>query len=213
MGKVEENKQSKRSSLLSTAYELFIHQGFAGTTIADIAKKAGLAKGTFYLYFRDKYDLRDQLVIRKSGQLIQEAQAAVQLQPGAEPDFERYILSMADYMLNYLQHNKLLLKFISKNLSWGMFRHAAEAEGDPDSFAEIYSNYLTALQESAYECEQPELLLFTLIELISSTGYSCILYETPASLETYLPYLHRSILQIIAGFTKPRQTESSPEQA
>lgn len=211
MGKIEENKLSKRASLLTTAYELFVNQGFASTTISDIVRKAGLAKGTFYLYFRDKYDLRDQLVARKSSQLILEAQAAVQLQPGAQPDFETYLLSMTDYMLNYLQHNKMLLKFISKNLSWGMFRHAAEANGDPDSFAEIYADYLRILHNSSLECSQPELLLFTLIELISSTGYSCIVYESPASLETYLPYLHQAIRQIVAGFTRPLAEEGGTE--
>ena len=177
MGKIEENKMSKRASLLSTAYELFVNQGFAKTTISDIAKKAGLAKGTFYLYFKDKYDLKDQLVARKSAQLIQEAQAAVDLRPQLKKDFETYLLSMTDYMLNYLQHNKHLLKFIAKNLSWGMFRHVAEAAGDPESFAAIYAHYLEVMKADGIECRQPELLLFTLIELISSTGYSCIIYE------------------------------------
>ncbi len=209
MGKLEENKKSKRASLLSTAYDLFVNQGFAGTTIADIAKKAGLAKGTFYLYFRDKYDLRDQLVARKSSQLILEAQAAVSLYPDAQQGFEAYLLSMTDYMLNYLQHNKHLLKFIAKNLSWGIFRHAAEATGDPESFAEIYENYLQIMKADKIECEQPELLLFTLIELISSTGYSCILYNSPASLKEYLPYLHRSIHQILLAFTHPAGESSA----
>lgn len=52
MGKVDENKQNKRSSLLSNAYDLFTERGFSKTTISDISKKSGLAKGTFYLYFR-----------------------------------------------------------------------------------------------------------------------------------------------------------------
>ncbi len=203
MGKLEENKKSKRSSLLSTAYDLFINNGFAGTTIADISKKAGLAKGTFYLYFRDKYDVRDQLVIRKSGQLVQEAQAAVSLYPEAQKGFEPWLLAMTDYILHYLQHNRHLLRFIAKNLSWGVFEHAASSTGDSDNFAEIYSTYLLILEKYNIHCEEPELLLFTLIELISSTGYSCILYETPTTLDTYLPYLHRSIHHILLAFTTP----------
>lgn len=73
MGKIERNKQTKRASLLQASFDLFVDKGFHQTTISDISKKSGLAKGTFYLYFKDKYDLRDQLVARKSGQLLQEA--------------------------------------------------------------------------------------------------------------------------------------------
>ena len=57
MGKALQNKLKKRTALLDSAYELFTTMGFNHTTIRDIASKAGVAKGTFYLYFKDKYDL------------------------------------------------------------------------------------------------------------------------------------------------------------
>lgn len=58
MRKVDHNKQQKRESLLDSAFSLFIDNGFNKTSIADIVKNAGVAKGTFYLYFKDKYDIR-----------------------------------------------------------------------------------------------------------------------------------------------------------
>ena len=51
MGKVDHNKQQKRESLLDSAFSLFIDNGFNKTSISDIVKNAGVAKGTFYLYF------------------------------------------------------------------------------------------------------------------------------------------------------------------
>ena len=56
MGKAEENKLRKRESLLDTAFKLFTEKGIHNTSIADIVEQAGVAKGTFYLYFKDKYD-------------------------------------------------------------------------------------------------------------------------------------------------------------
>lgn len=50
-------KKQKKESLLNTAFELFLTKGLAKTTISDIVEKAGVAKGTFYLYFKDKYDI------------------------------------------------------------------------------------------------------------------------------------------------------------
>lgn len=69
MGKLETNKKVKKNALLQNAFELFTDKGFAKTTISDIVSRAGLAKGTFYLYFKDKYDLRDKLIVYKAGQL------------------------------------------------------------------------------------------------------------------------------------------------
>ena len=53
MGRVEENKKKKKEALFRTAYELFTTKGINSTAISDIVEKAGVAKGTFYLYFKD----------------------------------------------------------------------------------------------------------------------------------------------------------------
>lgn len=52
MGKVDENKHQKMDALFQSAYDLFLNQGIEKTSISDIAKKAGVAKGTFYLYLQ-----------------------------------------------------------------------------------------------------------------------------------------------------------------
>ena len=59
MGKIDENKKKKKETLFNSAYELFITKGINSTAISDIVEKAGVAKGTFYLYFKDKYDIRN----------------------------------------------------------------------------------------------------------------------------------------------------------
>lgn len=216
MSKVDVNKQNKRNSLLTNAYDLFVNQGFNKTTISDIAKNSGLAKGTFYLYFKDKYDLRDELIARKSAQLLLEAQQAMKVRPVPIRGLEDYLLAMVDYVLNYLQRNKMLLKFISKNLSWGIFRHAVEKTAENPSssnLGEFYDNYLMALKADNYECDDPELLLFTIIELVSSTSFSCIMYESPCTMEEYLPHLHQTIHLILEGYRLPKRESDTREPA
>ena len=66
LGKVDMKKKSKESSLLNIAFEFFTTKGFSKTSITDIASKAGVGKGTFYLYFKDKYDIRRKLIAGKS---------------------------------------------------------------------------------------------------------------------------------------------------
>ena len=70
MKKVEQNKMLKKEALLESAYELFTTLGFHKTSISDIASGAGVAKGTFYLYFRDKSAIRNELIAQKSSRLF-----------------------------------------------------------------------------------------------------------------------------------------------
>ena len=77
MGKIELNKLQKQTSLLNTAYELFTTKGVNKTSIAEISKAAGIAKGTFYLYFKDKYDIRNKLISHESSKLFGKAKTAL----------------------------------------------------------------------------------------------------------------------------------------
>ena len=78
MGKIDNNKQMKRESLLDSAFSLFIDNGFNKTSISDIVNNAGVAKGTFYLYFKDKFDIRDKLIADKARQVFCRAPALAQ---------------------------------------------------------------------------------------------------------------------------------------
>ena len=51
----ESRKERKRQSLLAAAYGLFTEKGVAKTSVDEIVRRANVAKGTFYLYFQDKY--------------------------------------------------------------------------------------------------------------------------------------------------------------
>ena len=68
--RVEEKKKQKQEALLMSAFELFTSKGINNTSISDIAKQAKMAKGTFYLYFKDKYDIRDRLIANKASRLF-----------------------------------------------------------------------------------------------------------------------------------------------
>jgi AcrR family transcriptional regulator len=52
----------RRQAILSAALDEFSARGFAATRLDDVARRAGVAKGTIYLYFRDKESLFQELV-------------------------------------------------------------------------------------------------------------------------------------------------------
>jgi AcrR family transcriptional regulator len=53
---------AKREAILAAALDEFSVSGFAAARLDDVAKRAGVAKGTIYLYFRDKESLFQELI-------------------------------------------------------------------------------------------------------------------------------------------------------
>lgn len=58
----EVRSAARREAILAAALEEFSSQGFAAARLDDVAKRAGVAKGTIYLYFADKQTLFQELV-------------------------------------------------------------------------------------------------------------------------------------------------------
>ncbi|MEH0020373.1 MAG: TetR/AcrR family transcriptional regulator [Desulfobacter sp.] len=54
MNKWEKNKQAKQAAILSSALTIFSEKGYTAAKIADIARAAGVGKGTIYEYYRNK---------------------------------------------------------------------------------------------------------------------------------------------------------------
>lgn len=198
MGKIELNKLQKQTSLLNTAYELFTTKGVNKTSIAEISKAAGIAKGTFYLYFKDKYDIRNKLISHESSKLFGKAKTALdeyQIQT-KKVDFIDQIIFIVDYIINELSQNQSLLAFISKNLSWGIFKQALTKNVAPEdvNFQDVFYKMI---DESDEKIENPEIMIFQIIELVSSTAYSAIINKEPVDVKTLKPYLYQTIRTII----------------
>jgi AcrR family transcriptional regulator len=57
-----ERAAERRASIVEAAMEEFVARGFAATRIDDIARRAGVAKGTIYLHFKDKESMFEELI-------------------------------------------------------------------------------------------------------------------------------------------------------
>ena len=80
--KTKEN--DKRARILDAAVRVFAERGFFGATVAGIARAAGVADGTIYLYFKSKDDVLLRLFDEKMTDLLAEAKAAA-AQEGSAP--------------------------------------------------------------------------------------------------------------------------------
>ena len=69
----QRRKEARPQELLDAALELFVERGFAATRSEDVAARAGVSKGTLYLYYPSKEDLLKAVVRTHLGTLIAEA--------------------------------------------------------------------------------------------------------------------------------------------
>lgn len=67
----------KRDLILRAATRVFAQHGFFQSQVADVARVAGVAAGTVYLYFKGKDDLLVSIFERSMGEVIAEGRAAV----------------------------------------------------------------------------------------------------------------------------------------
>jgi len=69
-------RTERREAILAAALDEFSARGFAATRLDDVAQRAGVAKGTIYLYFRDKESLFQELVRAMLSPLVGVIEAA-----------------------------------------------------------------------------------------------------------------------------------------
>ena len=77
-----ERAAERRQAIIDAAMDEFIARGFAATRLDDIAKRAGVAKGTIYLHFKDKESMFEELIRTAIVPLVNRLGAAP-LPPGA----------------------------------------------------------------------------------------------------------------------------------
>lgn len=63
--------EARRRAILDAAFDIFIAEGFSAARLDDIAKRAGVAKGTLYLFSKDKEDLFEQVALDAIAPLLQ----------------------------------------------------------------------------------------------------------------------------------------------
>lgn len=62
LSKRQVKAEERRAAIIAAGLDEFVARGFAATRLDDVAKRAGVAKGTIYLYFSDKEALFQELV-------------------------------------------------------------------------------------------------------------------------------------------------------
>lgn len=188
MGTLEAKKKEKRQALLDAAYELFLERGASKTSVSDIASRARVAKGTFYLYFQDKDAVLRALLGRISYSILDEACAAAEA--GPEGSFAEKTVLVIDSIIEYLRREPLVLRLIQRDFVWPGLEQI-EASGE---YAPVVQKILAAIRACPELAGRGEREIYqrmsVLVGMCTSVCYSSILEGKPDTIDNLKPVLY-----------------------
>lgn len=88
------NKAARPAELLEAAIDVFAQRGYSATRVEDVARRAGVAKGTVYVYFKDKEALFQEAVRHLIGPTVERIEHAVDEFTGSSEDLLRLQIGM-----------------------------------------------------------------------------------------------------------------------
>lgn len=202
-------KTEKKIRILDTAFSLFKDYTVTATAIDDIVKAAGIARGTFYLYFKDKNDLLEQIIIYKSAEYMKTVLRSTLADTlTEEADFYDRLRRFLNRFIDFLIENKDMLPIMQKNLS-------SCVKNIPDIYdeeiTEIYKSVIKFMGSLGYTPDQAHKTVFIVIDMTGSVCADAILHSKPYPIEELRDTVIESALCIFKNNADKKMLDT-PEQ-
>jgi AcrR family transcriptional regulator len=139
VSRAKRQRESRRTAVLAVARRIFSQKGYHDTSIDDLIEEAGIARGTFYLYFESKRAIFDELL----DQLFVTLTASVQridVSPGAAPPIEQ-MNATVDRVFKTLEEHREVARLL--------LREAVGIDADVDVKLQEFYGRIEALLVSA----------------------------------------------------------------
>jgi AcrR family transcriptional regulator len=122
----------RTGEILQAAYRVFAERGFEQATMDEIARTAGVAKGTLYLYYPSKHDIYSAALHRSIVELAARTTAALESASGVEAKLRAFIATR----LRYFDEHRDFLRIYDQEFGRSLCRHAHRSRLGEDLYAE-----------------------------------------------------------------------------
>ena len=174
----DEDKSQRREQIIAAAKEVFARKGFHATTIADIAKRAGLAYGSVYWYFDSKDELFHALMAAEEGALrnhVGSALAALGVPAenlGQEEPLRVLLKSSVRVTLEFFESDKATVKLLFRDAYALGDRFEKLLGGIYERFIDDIENVVVAAQNRGeVVVAPPRMVAYTLAALIGQLAH------------------------------------------
>jgi AcrR family transcriptional regulator len=113
MVRLVKEHEVRKNELLDVAQALFYQNGYESTSVANIIDSVGIAKGTFYHYFKSKIDLLDQIVERQIQKIDLEIEKVLdEIEENAIVELNNIFQNIGQYKLEHKQVMLLMVRVL-----------------------------------------------------------------------------------------------------
>ena len=141
VARAQKAREARRTAVLAVARRIFADKGYHATSIDDIIASAGIARGTFYLYFESKRAIFDEL-LDELFTTLQSTVRRIETGPGARPPVEQMDATV-DRVLDTLLENREMAHIL--------LREAVGIDDEFDTKLEQFYGRIEALIVSAVQ--------------------------------------------------------------
>ncbi|WP_394010760.1 TetR/AcrR family transcriptional regulator [Anaerococcus cruorum] len=186
----------KKAEIMEAALKVFKKKGPDKASVREIMAESGFGLGTFYLYYTDKNDLKEKIVLDKAMDIIIKAEENCR---GNDP-VERYI-SFVDYIIDYLIANPFELDLLSNNITWALYTKIEHDErlSEADSTLQFILNKYENLFSQSYSESQQLYILAMTFDIMMTTCKSALMEDSTLSIDEMKPVLFAVIRKIFNG--------------
>ncbi|MEG1731593.1 MAG: TetR/AcrR family transcriptional regulator [Longicatena sp.] len=179
----------KRYRIQDAAIALFHEQGIETTSVNDIVKRASVAKGTFYLYYKDKQELISQILIKQYGNSLNELlNSSYEI---AHTTQNHWGICFVNEMIEfYLQHQEAL-KMIHKNIT--VVLDTQEHRKLVFEQIDKLNDFLSVIKRDHEEVSVTLNRFMLIMEILDVVCYNAIFFHQPDTMEHILPELKRTL--------------------
>ncbi|BBY08481.1 TetR/AcrR family transcriptional regulator [Mycobacterium noviomagense] len=166
----DEDKSARRDQIMAAAKKVFARKGFHATTIADIAKEAGLAYGSIYWYFDSKDELFHALMAVEEQALRAHVAAAVTAFAGAGLDASFRPAVQATF--EFFEADKATVKLLFRDAYALGDRFEKHLGGIYERFIDDIETFIATAQERGEVITAPpRMVAYTLAALIGQLAH------------------------------------------
>ena len=190
---VSDSLVGKKERIMQAALKVFKKKGPDKASVREIMSESGFGLGTFYLYYTDKNDLKEKIVLDKAMDIIIKAENNCE---GEDP-IERYI-SFVDYIIDYLIANPFELDLLSNNITWALYTKIEHDKRltEADSTLQFILNKYENLFSKSYSQSQQLYILAMTFDIMMSTCKSALMEDSTLSIDEMKPVLFAVIRKI-----------------
>lgn len=176
-------KNERYQEILAAARNVFAEKGFDDTKVSEIAQMAGVAKGTFYIYFPSKLDLVLALVREMQGKILSEAEKVINLKGN---HFEK-LIEVIKTAFNVMKSYHDVFPMFNAVSAFKTDQWKVEKE-----IRRPYYHFLKKLIENGQKSGEfnshlnAEMTAILIVGMVEHVAHECFVYHSDCCIDDYL---------------------------